>query len=297
MVAHRVFRSNEEPSREDRPEEAGPDPAAVLGAVREDVRQTLRTAWLDPVLESAAAYPLFFTAAWSAIRPNIGKSFLLLARAIRTEAVDAIRTSVAPPNMRKQLEADMAEEELRRLEDCIRATHMSAAKVQIVVHALHRAARRERIAGTGREEPPIRRGVPDWQRWMTFQGGTDHGWPLLEEARRALQTPAPPTAIRFLGRWPPAGMAMWDQVRSFVGTDAWKAGTLRLRRMVISGVTSLPHPIELQWGALTARGFPEGDRLVLAEVLASHDAAMPANTLIAAAAWVALGCPEIGMEG
>ena len=62
-----------------------PDPAVLLGAVREDIRQTLRTGWIDPVLEAAAASPAFLTAAWSAVRPNVSKSFLLLSRAVRTE--------------------------------------------------------------------------------------------------------------------------------------------------------------------------------------------------------------------
>src|SRR5205823_5661390 len=50
------------------------DHAAILGAVREDVRQTLRSGWIDASIEVAAAQPVFFTAAWSAIRPNVGRS-------------------------------------------------------------------------------------------------------------------------------------------------------------------------------------------------------------------------------
>ena len=32
----------------------GSDPALVLGAVREDIRQTLRTGWIDPTLDASA---------------------------------------------------------------------------------------------------------------------------------------------------------------------------------------------------------------------------------------------------
>lgn len=298
MASYMASHSSSEPSQGHRRDQSVPDAAAVLGAVREDVRQTLRAAWLDPALEAAAAYPLFFTAAWSAIRPNVGKSFLLLARSLRNEAVDGIRASMEPPNVRKQLESEMGDEELRRVEECVRAVHATTVKVQIVVHALHRAARRERIAGTGKEEPPVRRGVPDWQRWMAFQsGGTERSWPLLEEATLALRAPVPPVPIRLLWRWPVAAVPMWDHLRSHVNTEAWKARALRLRRMVIGGATTLPHPIDLQWGALRARGFTEDERMALAEVLAAHDSAMPANTLIAATAWMAIGCPDIGLEG
>src|SRR5438552_4087364 len=68
------------------------DQAAVLGAVREDIRGTLRMAWLDPAIEAAAAWPVFFTAAWSAIRPNVGKSFTTLAATLRGEAVECLQS-------------------------------------------------------------------------------------------------------------------------------------------------------------------------------------------------------------
>ena len=63
---------------------------AIVSAVKEDIRQTLRVGWIDPALDAVAAQPLFFTAAWSAMRPNFGKSFLMLARAVRTQAEDAV---------------------------------------------------------------------------------------------------------------------------------------------------------------------------------------------------------------
>ena len=63
------------------------DQAAVLGAVREDVRQTLRMGWIDPAFDALSAHPAFFTAGWSAARPNVGRSFIALTKAIREEAV------------------------------------------------------------------------------------------------------------------------------------------------------------------------------------------------------------------
>jgi hypothetical protein len=55
--------------------------------------------------------------------------------------------------------------------------------------------------------------------------------------------------------------------------------------------------VALQWGALNARGFTEEDRLELTSVLAAHDSAMPAQTLVSAFTWMAFGAPEIGTEG
>jgi hypothetical protein len=271
--------------------------AAVLGAVREDVRQTLRTAWLDPAVEAASLYPVFFTAAWSAIRPNVGKSFLALARRLRSDAVEVLRIGFDLPDLRKRLEGDLSDEEIRRIEESARAAHLITAKAQIVAHALHRAVRRERIPGTGREEPPIRRGVPEWQRWMSFQPAPQNTRPILDEVMSDLVLPAPPIPLRLLARWPSALATLWDELRPTVGSDAWRAGTWRLRRLVLAGISSLPHPVELQWTALRARGFTEEDRLQLADVLAAHDAAMPTQTLTSAFSWVAFGAPEIGVEG
>src|SRR5438105_3298348 len=142
--------------------EAGP----VLAAVREDIRQTLRMGWMEPAFEALSDHPAFFTAGWSAIRPNVGRTFLSLAKAVREEAASSARPLARGAEIREKLRPHVSEEELRRVEEVARAVHIGMPKVQIAVHALYRAARRERVAGTGQEEPPIRRGVPDWQRWM-----------------------------------------------------------------------------------------------------------------------------------
>jgi hypothetical protein len=273
------------------------DQTAIIGAVREDVRQTLRSGWIDPALEAAMAQPVFFTAAWSAIRPNVGRSFLLLARALRTDAVEILSSAPGIPDLRKRLDGELGEEELRRIEDAIRAVHAVTPKVQLVVHALLRVARRERMPGTGREEPPVRRGVPEWQRWMSFQPAPEDSWPILEDAGQALGLPLPPATLRLLARWPAALAGLWDELAPRAALDTWAGAAHRLRRTVLAGIGNLPHAMELQWMALKERGFTEDARQQLAERLAAHDAAMTNHTLIAAFAWLAFGSPEVGVEG
>jgi hypothetical protein len=269
----------------------------VLGAVREDIRQTLRTGWLDPGLEAAAGHPVFFTAAWSAIRPNVGRSFLALSRRLRSEAADVLRVAFEFPDLRKRLDADLPEEAMRRIEESARAAHLAAAKAQIVVHALYRAVRKDPISGTGREEPPIRRGIPEWQRWMSFQPAVQTVPPILVDVPSRMTVPSAPVSLRLLARWPSALSALWDELGPAARTDAWKAGAARLRRLVLAGMGTLPHPVELQWSALVARGFAEDERLELTAILAEHDAAMPIQTLTSAFSWLAFGAPEIGVEG
>lgn len=295
MVSHRTFVDGESPLRE--PFQDGPaDPMAVMGAVREDIRQTLRAGWIDPGIEAAAAHPVFLTTAWSAIRPNVGKSFLVLTRALRTAADQSVRAATQHVDLRNRLDGRLTDEERLRIEQCVKAAHMATAKAQIVVHALHRAARRDPLSGTGREEAPVRRGVPEWQRWMSFQPAPEAARPVLEEAAGRLDVPASSPPLRLLARWPDALTTLWQALEPVCGTDAFRAGAMRLRRLVMAGVAMLPHPVDLQWTALKSRGFSDEDRVALAGVLAWHDASMASQTITAAFAWRALGAPDIGAE-
>ena len=273
------------------------DGPALLSAVREDIRQTLRTGWLDPAIEAAAANPTFFTAAWSAVRPNVGRSFLALAKAIRTQAVASCRSMGDVPDLRKRLRGHLADEELRRVEESVRAMHLAMPKVQIVVHAMHRAARRERVPGTGREEPPVRRGVPDWQRWMSAQPVPEPMRQTLDAAVTTLGLPGPPTPLRMLARWPAALGVVWDELRPRWSAEDWRLATARLRRMTMAGLGTLPHPIQMQWSALHARGFTDTERGGILDRIRVQDASMPAQTMAAALEWIAFGSPDIGLEG
>jgi hypothetical protein len=293
MTLSRAYRYRQEGPRARAP---GLDPTPVLGAVLEDVRQTLRCSWLDPAVEAAAAFPVFFTAAWSAIRPNVGRSLLALCRSIRTEAAELARAALSPRDLRKRLEPFLGEAELDRVEDCARALHLAAPKYHVVVHVLYRAARRDRVGGTGGEEPPVRRGIPDWQRWMAAAVVPEESRRVLEAARAALGLPVPPAPLRLLARWPEATAGLWEELRSAWSSPGWAEGVARLRRIVLAGVAALPHPVELQWPALVLRGFTEEDRLKVAEVLAPHEASMPCHTLAAAFTWVAFGAPDVGPE-
>jgi hypothetical protein len=273
-----------------------PADAALLAAVREDIRQTLRVPWVDPGIEAAARSPVFFTAAWSAIRPNVGKSFLLLARALRAQAVGSLRAGVDFPDLLTKLEPSLEEEQLRRIEHAVAAAHLAAAKAQIVVHALTRTVHRERVPGTGSEESPVRRGIPEWHSWISLERRV-HDPSRLQDAERALRVPLAPPPLRLLGQWPGALERCWAALRPVARSDLWRMARAKLRGMVLSGISTLPHPMELQWTALRGRGFTEEARTALARDLVDHEAAAPINTLVAAFVWCAFGGPDIGAEG
>ncbi len=269
---------------------------AMLSVVRDDVRQTLRTAWLDPGLEAAAQWPMFFTTAWSAIRPSVGRSFLVLAKTIREQAARAVSGPGARGDLRRRLRDELTDEELERVTEVARAGHLAAPKSQIVLHLLVRAARRERTRGTGQEEPPSRRGVPEWQRWMSVLPTPDPSRPVLSQAQGAFGTPTSPGALRPFARWPAALEGLWEQMRDLVGQDDWRLASAVLRRTMVGGLSSLPHPVDLQWAVLRERGFAEEDREGVLETLEAHDGPGAGQTLAAAFAWVALGSPDLGAE-
>ncbi len=267
----------------------------MLGPVREDIRQTLRIAWLDPGLEAAAQDPVFFAAAWSAIRPSIGRSFLSLVRRLRDQAGDIAR-AIGAPDLTGRLISELTPEELVRVGDAARAAHLAAAKSQVVLHLFLRAARRERTRGTGQEEPPSRRGVPEWQRWMAVQPTPDGSQEVLARANGRFGTVDGPAALRPFARWPVPLEALWKELDPVADGADWRLGAVALRHAMLSGLDVLPHPVALQWAVLRERGYDEAARRRTVETLEAHDGPAAGQTLAAAFAWIAFGRPELGQE-
>ncbi len=277
---------------------------AMLGPIRDDIRQTLRVAWLDPGLEALAQEPVFFAAAWSAIRPSVGRSFLTLVRRLRDQAADIVcdlgptaPSTPLPALERSQpLDPPLGEDDRARLAEAARAGHLAAAKAQLVLHLFLRAARRERTRGTGQEEPPTRRGVPEWQRWLSVLPTPDPARDLLLRAKDRLGTPDAPAALRPFARWPSALEAIWDGLEPAIASPEWTIGASAVRRTLLGGLSALPHPVELQWGVLHERGFGDGARRHVVDLLEAYDASTAGETLAAAFAWRAVGAPDLGQE-
>ena len=212
------------------------------------------------------------------------------------EAVEAVRERLEPSDLVPRMQGQLAEEELHRIGDSARSAYLVAPKLQVVIHAFHRMLRRERIPGTGREESPVRRGIPEWQRWMGFQPVSDESAATLANAAVALGAPAIPGVLRLFGRWPAALATLWVELAPRAASGEWAPAAARLRRIVLAGVSTLPHPMELQWDALAARGLTDERRLSLADQLRDAAAVMPVNMLIATLLCVALGGPEPSVE-
>jgi hypothetical protein len=270
-----------------------PSEPALVDVVRDDIRQTLRVGWLHPAIEAAAAQPLFLAAAWSSIRPNVGRTFDLIASDVRASAVRSVRALGRVPDLRADLERTRRPADLERMTAAVTAAQFASARNQVAVHLLTSAARGEQVGGTGEEEPPSRRGTPHWQRWMSSAHPIALPSIRLDQAERAMGTPTAPPVLRLLAQWPEVLEGTWAALRPLVADDAWRKAVTRLDWVVRAGVRRLPHEVSLQWQALRTRGVSEDDRQELVRILGAHDRSMPASTLTSAFVWLAFAEPGI----
>jgi hypothetical protein len=268
-----------------------PSEPALVDAVRDDIRQTLRVISVHPAIEAAAAQPVFLVAAWSSIRPNVGRTFDLLAADVRASAVRAVRDMGPMPAFRERLELTRPATDVERMAAAVTAAQFAAARNQIAVHLLTCAARGEAVGGTGEEEPPGRRGTPDWQRWISSPHPIALPSVRLDQAERAMGTPTAPSVLRLLSQWPDVLEETWAALLPLITDEAWKRAARRLRWVVRGGLRRLPHEVSLQWHAIRRRGFSEEDQAELVRVLTPHDRSMSVSTLTAAFVWIAFAEP------
>ncbi|MDP9342691.1 MAG: hypothetical protein M3Q23_11495 [Actinomycetota bacterium] len=276
---------------------------AILFAVMDDVRHTLRTFWIDPALRSVSSSPVFFTAAWAATKPNMTRSFALGTERVRLAAIDAVQSipslrSTDPPSNGSSLET-LGGAERERLIRTVQAVHHASAKVAVILHAWTALALRRRVPGTGQEEPPAKRGIPSWQEGL---GTMPRSLPseaeaLVDDATIDLGLSTTPTALHAIGTWPRYLEESWRRLIPATRSVQWTEAIGRLRRSASDVLRSLPHPMDLQWDVLARRGLSEERREALADHLAALGAAMPVNMLVAAHLWVSLGSPEPPGEG
>jgi len=270
---------------------------AVLYAVLDDLRNALGIAWLDPVFRGIAGDPIFVIAAWAATRPNVTKSFTESAVRLRKAALEHVRESLQPPDHRGLIRERLAGEDVERLARTVRALYQGLPKVYLVVQAWARLARRQRIPGTGREEIPARRGIPPWQEGVIVPGSAPpESLAMLEDVMDRLDVPGIPSSLFALSPVPTYLEEACGVIEDRVGSKGWADAVVSLRRSVTQGIESFPHPMDLQWDALAARGLSEERRLVLADQLRDGAAIMPVNLLIAAVLCVALGGPEPAVD-
>jgi len=274
----------------------GPD--SILSAVLDDVRTTLRVAWVDSTLRALADEPVFLSAAWAAIRPNVTRSFAAGAERLQRESVEAARRTLALEDRTPWLEERYGAAEREHLLRTAQSLHHSAARVYLVIQAWATLARRQVLPGTGREEAPAKRGVPSWQEGLVGVPRTvsEEAEALIDVATIALGLHATPSSLTAVAAWPHFMEQVVSQVRAAAVGSEWALTVNGLRRSAVEILRTLPHPMGLQWDVLERKGLTEERRLVVADYLTAANAAMPANALISAAVWIAVGAPDLPSE-
>jgi hypothetical protein len=270
----------------------------ILAAVLDDVRNTLRVGWVDPALRMLAFEPVFLSAAWAATRPNVTRTFAAAAERIQNEAVEAARRAIKPTDVTSWARTELTSIERERLLRTAQALHHSSARVYLVVQAWAVLARRQDLPGTGKEEPPAKRGIPSWQEGLVPMSReiSEEAEALIDDTTVALGLLATPSAMTAAASWPHYLERLAADFRAAAGREAWRGAILGLRRSVADLLGRLPHPMALQWDVLEQKGFTEERRALVADHLTAATSAMPANAVIAAAMWISLGEPEIPSE-
>jgi hypothetical protein len=267
---------------------------AILYAILDDVRTTLRMGWVDPAIRAVSSNQVFFAAAWSATRPNVTRSFALGAERLRSAALAVIRDALPPADHRPFFEPAVPASERERAERTMLALHWGASRVLLVVQAWAILARRQRIDGTGVEESPAKRGIPAWQEGLVAvpRSVTPEAEALLDDATVAIGVVGTPPALQTAAQWPHYLEGAWRELQPLVQSREWQQSLLSLRRVAAEVLRSLPHPMDLQWDVLSRRGLPEKDRAPLADHLTALAAAMPVALLVATYLAEALGTTE-----
>jgi hypothetical protein len=266
---------------------------AILSAVLDDIRATLRMSWVDPGIRSVTAQPEFFAAAWSATRPNVTRSFGAGAQRLRGLAEEAVPELLSNDHPAR-LEGRLSPVERDRLVRMVQALRAATPKVLMVLQAWAVLARRRRIAGTGREESPARRGIPTWQDTLGLlpRSLSPEAESILEGLRARLAVSSVPSSLLALAPWPSILEQAGRDAQRAARTRSWRDSVGALRRAAVDSLGWLPHPMELQWDVLARRGLTEDRREALADHLTSLAAAMPTDILVAHLLWRALGSPD-----
>ena len=282
------------------PRPAGPDRTQdqILAAVLDDVRNTLRVGWIDSALRTLVFEPTFLAAAWAATRPNVTRSFAAAAERLQNEAVEAARRVIRPADVASWIHAELSSIERERLLRTAQALHHASARVYLVVQAWAVLSRRQDIPGTGREEPPAKRGIPSWQEGLAAlpRAISEEAEALIDDTTVALGLSATPSALSAAATWPHYLELLSGDIRAAGGGEGWRHAIVGLRRNAAEALGRLPHPMALQWDVLERRGLTEERRIAVADHLTAATSAMPANAMIAAAMWISLGEPEIPSE-
>jgi hypothetical protein len=185
--------------------------------VYERIKKALQVNTVNLVWRVFATKPQFLTAVWEELEPAIDEGFFAAADGIRALAIQRVREAAPVPDHRAFL-GDNLHQALQELRVFLEAN----PRLLILVCALRRSWHGAEVGGA-REASPAERSVPEWHPDIDTVSSA-HGdlKETFEDMMDLLDLPAPNTDYQALAKWPGYLNPAWQDLRAFVGTEAWR---------------------------------------------------------------------------
>jgi hypothetical protein len=228
----------EQTDRPKLPEVKRDDAPEDVREVLDRIRETLRVSVDSYIWRVFATKPRFLRAAWDELEPGVDEGFMQAADGIRGLAIERVQSSTNVEDLRDTLGDDLqqAVQELRVFLEV-------NPRLLILTSALKQSWQSGEVGGF-REAVETERGVPRWQPEIELSPDSKSK-SALREMVDLLHLPAPNSDYQALAKWPEYFNAAWQDLRSYIGTDSWKAAGLTVGWVAELAAVALPAKIRV----------------------------------------------------
>lgn len=224
-----------------------------LRAVYEDTKRALGAPWMGVVTMAFAAYPRFYDALWSGLRPIVTTAEFQAAcarlRAVAEDEVAALPVGDLRPDLARRGYADAEIDRIREVVDVFSAGNQPYLLIATIARLTLEGGAPSGGAGTPTEPPRMAAAMPPLME--RHHGGGELS-ALYDDVQATLGLPFVNTDYRALARWPSAFGAMWSGLRPMIGSAAHDAAVLAIHEEAARLAAAAPNPERLNEDALRA---------------------------------------------
>jgi hypothetical protein len=216
--------------------QASGEVAEIYGRIKE----ALQVNMVNFVWRVFATKPRFLAAVWNELEPSVDQGFLAAGDGIRALAIERVREASPVPDHRGLLGDDI-HQALQELRVFLEAN----PRLLILLCALRRSWQEGEVGGM-RPETPAERKIPDWHPEVDT-ASSPHGElkATLEDMTEVLDLPSPNTDYLALAKWPEYLNAAWQDLRVFVGNEAWRDAATTVDWVAEQTALALPSKIRV----------------------------------------------------
>lgn len=268
------------------PRSATPGSESGLGALYEEIRETLQISWVPAVFSDLGAVPGYLPLAWEQLKPAaLTEQFRRLAERIRGDALAVARSLYLPsygPGRLQQLAVPLAD--LSLIRTALAALLFGQSQTLLATKALRLAI--ECSPPGGRHPIWWPRAATTWALEaipvVDLATIADEGRRVFRQAQSALGLPRPPRALAVLAIWPRYLSQAWNDLQGVLETPEFAAARTELVEQSSAYSDLLPTRINVTPDWLRSRGVDEVIIDRARNVLLSHDRVLPATLLLTA---------------